>query len=408
MTGIPGFRVATLSRERESRRFSDKSMTTRFRLYGIGAEDQATIGTSMNGGPAAADPAAGVGGDDADNEAGEDDDASAAASTPSSPGSSALPSAASTSASPPGSAPLPPSRSLRSPPRAHPRHEARTTAPSRPLFSDDEGHPDDLTAHVRVSRRPASTCPEPDDLRAWLARDFFPLHIRMYSKSRRKAPIYWQLATSSASYSVWLYLHAFTTDTFYKVQNDYAVPKLIHEERRLESLLKEFGPTPRPAERKTLAAQETFVDELRAFLEEVKRVTPLWNPHLDDGVLINFAPLWRLVPHHKPWQKEVKATWDALCAGEYDWAHLAMHLWPERVVPKCATDRSLAIAHGLEPTFWVEGADKKWKPREAPLQPIDDLVRERTSPAVKAALKSLLEAPTAQGTQKPGRRKGAR
>ena len=42
-------------------------------------------------------------------------------------------------------------------------------------------------------------------------------------------------------------------------------------------------------------------------------------------------------------------------AGKYDWAHIAMHLWPERVVPKCATDRSLAIAHGLEDVFWVEG-----------------------------------------------------
>ena len=59
----------------------------------------------------------------------------------------------------------------------------------------------------------------------------------------------------------------------------------------------------------------------------------------------------------------MKATWDALCEGKYDWAHLAMHLWPERVVPKCATDRSLAIAHGLEDVFWVEGDDGKWKPR---------------------------------------------
>ena len=66
------------------------------------------------------------------------------------------------------------------------------------------------------------------------------------------------------------------------------------------------------------------------------------------------APLWRLVPQHKPWQKELKSKWDELVAGKYDWAHLAMHLWPERVVPKCATDRSLAIAHGLEDVFWTE------------------------------------------------------
>ena len=53
------------------------------------------------------------------------------------------------------------------------------------------------------------------------------------------------------------------------------------------------------------------------------------------------------------------------CArAEHDWAHLAMHLWPERVVPKCAKDRSLAIAHGLEEVFWVEGIDGKWSGTE--------------------------------------------
>jgi hypothetical protein len=55
-----------------------------------------------------------------------------------------------------------------------------------------------------------------------------------------------------------------------------------------------------------------------------------------------------------------------LCAGEYDWSHIAMHLWPERVVPKCAKDRSLAIAHGLEDVFWVEGTDGKWTARKTP------------------------------------------
>ena len=75
-----------------------------------------------------------------------------------------------------------------------------------------------------------------------------------------------------------------------------------------------------------------------------------------------------------------------------------MHLWPERAVPKCATDRSLAIAHGLEEVFWVEGgADKKWAARAKPLKPVDELVRERTSPAVKAALKNLLDAPVGGG-----------
>jgi hypothetical protein len=117
------------------------------------------------------------------------------------------------------------------------------------------------------------------------------------------------------------------------------------------------------------------------------------------------APLWRLVPQHRPWQRELKSRWDELNAGKHDWAHLAMHLWPERVVPKCATDRSLAIAHGLNDTFWVEAADGKWKPRATPARPLDELVRERSSPAVKAALNGLLDAPTAsaKGRARRGR-----
>jgi hypothetical protein len=264
------------------------------------------------------------------------------------------------------------------------------------VLVDDEGHADDLV--VRVSNAAENIGGEVrHDLRRWLAHEFFPLHIKMYSKSRRKAPIYWQLATLSASYSVWLYIHAFTKDTLFRVQNDYVAPKLAHEERKLESMIRERS-TATARERKQLAQQELFVDELRGFLDEIKRVAPLWNPDLDDGVIINFAPLWRLVPHHKPWQKELKATWDALCEGEYDWAHLAMHFWPERVVPKCAADRSLAIAHGLEDVFWVAGADGKWKTRKVPTRSVEELVHERTSSAVKAALKNLLEAPSAAGT----------
>jgi hypothetical protein len=245
-----------------------------------------------------------------------------------------------------------------------------------------------------------------DGLRVWLRKEFFSLHLGVYSLFRRRAPLYWQLATPSASYSVWLYIHAFTKDTLFRVQNDYVGPKLAHEERRLESMTREQGAKATAAERKARDSQETLVQELRALLDEVKRVAPLWKPNLDDGVIINFALLWRLVPQHKPWQKELKATWDALSEGKYDWAHLAMHLWPERVVPKCASDRSLAIAHGLEEEFWVDSSDRKWIPRKSPKTTLDGLIRERTSPAVKAALRGLLE--VSPSTCNSGRSRGVR
>ncbi|MGI5865506.1 MAG: hypothetical protein ACOX6T_26080 [Myxococcales bacterium] len=373
-----------------------------FELYGLGAEDRATIEASTKRATSSSE-------DDASSDDGVDADDEAAVGEGSDALRSWLVGVAFGRFDPrlaTGERPIPPEPEpfdllpTRSP-GMYPEGEEPTDRPD--ILVDDEGHPDDLTARaLAVAERVKVDAPE--NLRAWLAREFFPLHIKMYSKSRRKAPIYWQLATPSASYSVWLYIHAFSKDTLFRVQNDYVAPKLAHEERRLESLTAELRDGATATQRKQLAAQEAFVEELRTFLDEVKRVAPLWNPNLDDGVIINFAPLWRLVPQNKAWQKELKSTWDALCEGKYDWAHLAMHLWPERVVAKCAKDRSLAIAHGLEDVFWVEGTDGKWTARKTPTRSIEELVRERTSPAVKSALESLLEAPVAAG--KSGVRRG--
>ena len=102
--------------------------------------------------------------------------------------------------------------------------------------------------------------------------------------------------------------------------------------------------------------------ELHEFREELEAVAPLWAPDLNDGIVIVLAPLWRLFAHHRAWSSELKKHWAKLAKGDYDWAQLAMHLWPERVVPKCAEDRSLAIAHGLEDVFWVQDQahEDKW------------------------------------------------
>ena len=64
----------------------------------------------------------------------------------------------------------------------------------------------------------------------------------------------------------------------------------------------------------------------------------------DDGVLINAAPLWELLPS---WP-DTKKAWEELENGKYDWAHQAMDHWPYRVREKCKTNKSFAIAHGLE------------------------------------------------------------
>lgn len=272
------------------------------------------------------------------------------------------------------------------------------------ILVDDPGHPHDL-AHLIEEVLERVDMSVPNEVRQWLQKDFFAFHLKTYSKSRRKAPIYWPLSTPSASYSVWCYYHQLTRDTFFRVTNDYVTPKVDHEERKLNELRQEAGPDPSSKQRKAIDSQETFVAELRAFKAEVVRIAPMWNPNFNDGVIINFAPLWRLVPQHKPLQKECKKVWDKICKGDYDWAHLAMHLWPERVVPKCGDDRSLAIAHGLEDDFWYEDDESKWQKRQVSGDLITELVAERSSNAVKAALKDLLEAPAPTGGSTRKKRK---
>ena len=127
-----------------------------------------------------------------------------------------------------------------------------------------------------------------------------------------------------------------------------------------------------------------MVDELVELPRRARAVAPLWAPDLNDGIVIVLAPLWRLFAHHRAWSNELKTRWAKLAAGEYDWAQLAMHIWPERVIPKCADDRSLAIAHDLEDIFWVQDDNNpdKWHPRHTPTTPIDQLIAEHTNPTI--------------------------
>jgi hypothetical protein len=268
------------------------------------------------------------------------------------------------------------------------------------ILVDDYGHPDDILERLHA----VLTEVDREELRHWLRTKFWGEHLSAYSRSRRTAPIYWRLSTPSGAYSLWLYAPQVSADSLYRAHADYVVPKLAHEERRLEQLRSDIDGTPA---KRALALQEQFVDELRELQSILRVLAGLWFVHADDGVLVSQSPLWQAVTHDRGWQKELKATWDALCEGKYDWSHLAMHLWPERVVPKCAEDRSLAIVHGVEDVFWVEGTDGKWNARKTPTKGVDELVKERASPAVKSALKSLLEAPVASGNGN-GRKGGGR
>ena len=227
------------------------------------------------------------------------------------------------------------------------------------VLVDDQGHPYDLTYLIEeVLGR--INLPVPDNVRRWLQRDFFAFHLQRYSKSRRKAPIYWPLATASGSYTLWLYYPSLSSQTLYTAINDFVEPKL-KEVGAGGTALRNRGTARTRDEEKQFETLQAFELELIELRDTLLGIAQDYQPNHDDGVQITAAPLWPLF-RHKPWQKVLKDTWAKLEKGDYDWAHLAMSYWPSRVREKCKTDKSLAIAHDLE-ALYVEPEAKPKKQR---------------------------------------------
>lgn len=188
---------------------------------------------------------------------------------------------------------------------------------------------------------------------------FFQDHLKRYSKSRRQAPIYWPLSTASGSYTLWIYYHRLNDQTLYKCVNDFIEPKIREKERMLHKKRAEIGEAASLLQKQELEKDMSFLQELNDFKNELIRIAELpYKPNLNDGVLITAAPLYNLFRLPK-WKKDLKTCWEKLENGEYDWAHLALAIWPQRVKEKCKTDKSLAIAHDLESLYQEPEPQKK-------------------------------------------------
>jgi hypothetical protein len=245
------------------------------------------------------------------------------------------------------------------------------------ILTEDEGHPCDLVERIRnaatvIWSDKAASIEEnachilgAQSLRGYFRKTsgFFADHLKRYTKSGRKAPIYWPISTRSGSYTIWLHYHNLTSQTLFSAVNDFIDGpngKLKHVASELTALRAKGTARSREDERafEGLQALELELIELRDIL---LKIAPTYRPNHDDGVQITASPLWPLF-RHKPWQKLLKDTWTKLEKGDYDWAHLATAYWPDRVREKCKTDRSLAIAHGLE-ELYVEPEPKTAKAR---------------------------------------------
>jgi hypothetical protein len=152
-------------------------------------------------------------------------------------------------------------------------------------------------------------------LQVYLAKPFFMWHLRQY----RRRPVYWLLQSPRGRFGVYIFHERLTAETLLQLRNEYVVPCLRYAE-----------PDADVAE---------FARRLDGVLQRG------YEPHVDDGVLLNLAPLWELVP---AWSTTLRRTWQRLERGDFDWSETARMYWPDRVREKCRTNRSLALAHGLE------------------------------------------------------------
>jgi hypothetical protein len=209
------------------------------------------------------------------------------------------------------------------------------------ILVDDPGHDDDIVRRVREvldllwgERADAIEGEACDllgvkDLRTYFRspRQFFDHHIKRYSKSRRKAPIYWLLQSPKRNYGLWLYYHRLDPDILFKALKNYVEPKVRLEESRLEEYeasRRSAGTAGREARQadRALEKQEEVLTDLREFRDRLGRAARLHlRPDLNDGVVLNIAPLHELVP----WT-EAKSKWNDLLSGKYEWSSIGKQL----------------------------------------------------------------------------------
>jgi hypothetical protein len=157
------------------------------------------------------------------------------------------------------------------------------------------------------------------DLRSYLRSSFFGVHTVRYTKSRRKAPIYWYLAVPSKEWGLWMYAPALSREQLFSGSRtaQEKVRRLADEAAQLRRDLATGGDR---SVRERLEGVENLSREVGTFSEVIDRVAQSgWEPDLSDGMILNAAPLQELFADAK-WRKDVGAHRKKMEKGEYPWA----------------------------------------------------------------------------------------
>jgi hypothetical protein len=196
------------------------------------------------------------------------------------------------------------------------------------------------------------------DLNTWIRTSAFAMHESIYSKR----PIYFPLVSAKKSFFLWVNIHQWHDGTLNSILANYLTPdsslldsriKRLREDRQSITDSRELN-----AIEKEIADLDKLLDELQVFIAkvtqlatrgpapELQEIEAPYVMDLDDGVMVNSSALWELV---LPLWKDPKKWWASLSTPkgkkDFDWSHLAIRYWPERVMEKVKQDPSLAVAH---------------------------------------------------------------
>lgn len=183
---------------------------------------------------------------------------------------------------------------------------------------------------------------------------FFDYHFKRYTKSRRKAPIYWPLSSEDGSLTYWIYYPKLSHNTLPSL-----IIKLREENEKLMSGINAAMVSKEKNLENDLRAKQYQVENMMA---EINRIIDSgYEPNHDDGVPVTSCPLVNLI-FHRAWKAECQSNLEELNKGNYDWSHLAMSMYPARVTQKAKKDWCMALTHGLE--HLCENKPKEKKPRK--------------------------------------------
>lgn len=180
---------------------------------------------------------------------------------------------------------------------------------------------------------------------------FFAYHFTRYTKSRRKAPIYWPITSERGKVTLWVY---------YPKMNDNTLAALVLRlSHSLESYKSELSNATLRHDRAAENEARVMIEEHEGMIEKLRSlIAQNYVPNHDDGVPVTAAPLAALFGHNA-WKNECQSNLELLQEGEYDWSHLAYSMFPNRIREKAKKDWCLALTHSLE-----ELCDNKPKPKK--------------------------------------------